>query len=38
MQYNEDGAIDPIEQRHGPERTLEAFAEITLVQSVLKSI
>ena len=27
--------IDPTEQRHGPERTLDAFAEMTLVQAVL---
>lgn len=33
--YNESGAVDPTEQRHGPECTLDVFAYMTLVQSVL---
>ena len=27
--------MDPTEQRHGPEHTLDAFAEMTLVQSMM---
>ncbi len=33
--YEENGTVDPTEQRHGPECTLDAFAEMTLVQSVM---
>ena len=33
--YNENGTVDPTDQRHGPVRTLDAFAEMSLVQSVM---
>ena len=33
--YDENGTVDPTDQRHGPERTLDAFAEMSLVQSVM---
>ena len=33
--YDETGTVDPTEQWHGPERTLDTFAEMTLVQSVM---
>ena len=33
--YDENGTVDPTDQRHEPERTLDAFAEMSLVQSVM---
>lgn len=35
--YKDTGIVDPTE-RHGPERTLDAFAEMTLMQSVLSKL
>ena len=33
--YDESGTVDPTEQKHGPERKLDAFEEMTLVQSLM---
>ena len=33
--FDDDGVVDPTEQKHGPERKLDAFEEMTLVQSLL---